>query len=575
VKTPPEGWNVVLSRALQQIFDLAPPETRDVSVRRSVAVPMDDGVILLADHYAPRPLRLGAAAPATVLVRSPYGRRGTFATLYGRVIAERGFQVFLQSCRGTAGSGGEFVPQVDEQRDGIATVRWLRSQPWCNGTIASAGMSYLGYTQYATATHPDAGIAALALQAAMADLGEPVFGSGGFSLANSLTWARLISLRETRRGTLRLLGRRRELAAAFDALPLGSTDQRAVGRRVGWYQDWLANPSPEHDYWRRHSHRDGVPAITAPTSMLTGWQDLFLPWMLRDYARLAAAGNPPELTIGPWCHATPGQRRAIPGTTIRFLREHLLGADPSRAQPVRIFVTGDGGGWWRDLPSWPPPAEARRWQLTAGGLVLGEHPSDQPVTGRSTFSYDPADPTPALGGPTLAGRTATVDNADHELRPDVITFTSPPLRRVLEVAGTPVVELRVQADSLNHDVFARLCEVDDRGRSWNVCDQLVRLGPNQRPERDGSRRVRLELWACAHRFARGHRVRLQVSGGAHPRYARNPGTGADLATAVTMKAVTITVHHAGSRLILPTITRDHASAPSQLAQDPGTPHPPD
>ena len=106
--------------------------------------------------------------------------------LYGRVLAERGFQVFMQSCRGTAGSGGEFVPQVNEQRDGLATLRWLREQPWCNGTIATSGMSYLGYTQYAMATHPDADIAALALQVTMADLGETVFGNGSFSLANSL-----------------------------------------------------------------------------------------------------------------------------------------------------------------------------------------------------------------------------------------------------------------------------------------------------------------------------------------------------------------------------------------------------
>jgi predicted acyl esterase len=33
------------------------------------------------------------------------------------------------------------------------------------------------------------------------------------------------------------------------------------------------------------------------------------------------------------------------------------------------------------------------------------------------------------------------------------------------------------------------------------------------------------ITGAAHRFGRGHRLRLQVAGGAHPRFARNPGNG--------------------------------------------------
>ncbi|MFX1537287.1 MAG: CocE/NonD family hydrolase [Promethearchaeota archaeon] len=63
---------------------------------------MPDGVVLLTDHYYPRK---GGKRP-TILVRSPYGRKGFFGLLYGRLVAERGFQVLVQSCRGTFGSGG-------------------------------------------------------------------------------------------------------------------------------------------------------------------------------------------------------------------------------------------------------------------------------------------------------------------------------------------------------------------------------------------------------------------------------------------------------------------------------------
>ncbi len=553
MKVPPAGWSAVSSRVLSRAFGLPAPLTRDVSIRRDVAVPMDDGVILLADHYAPRPLRLGVDAPPVVLIRSPYGRRGVIAVLYGRVLAERGFQVFLQSCRGTADSGGEFVPQANEQRDGVATVRWLRDQPWCDGTIATAGMSYLGYTQYATATAPGADIAAMALSVTMADLGEPTFASGSFTLSGSLGWARMMSLRSRGGGSLRLASGRRDLERALDALPLASGDRLASGRTIGWYQDWLANPSPDTDYWRRQSHRDALGELTTPASMLTGWGDLFLPWMLRDYAVLVAAGNPPELTIGPWSHSSVGHGRAIPRTTITFLRERLLGDPPSRTLPVRVFVTGEGGGW-RDLPAWPPATCERQWQLSSAGLLRADPRRVPAADDRASFTYDPADPTPSVAGPTLVARRAVVDNAEHEQRADVLTYTSAALAEPLEVAGTVVVRIDVTADNGHHDLFARLCDVDEQGRSWNVCDRMTRLTPERPPAApggDGRRTVCLELWPCAHRFAPGHRLRVQVSGGAHPRYARNLGTGEPLATGTSMRAATITVHHSGSHVSLP------------------------
>ena len=82
-------------------------------------------------------------------------------------------------------------------------------------------------------------------------------------------------------------------------------------------------------------------------------------------------------------------------------------------------------------------------------------------------------------------------------------------------------ELYVTRDNPNADLFVRLCDVDERGRSRNVCDGIVRL--TGADPLTGT--VRVSLIAAAHRFGRGHRLRLQVAGGAHPRFARNPGNG--------------------------------------------------
>src|SRR5258708_1316598 len=85
-------------------FPLA--ETRDVLIERDLKVPMPDGVVLLANRYAPR----GVEKPPLILIRCCYGRGGFFGLLYGYLFAERGFQVLIQSTRGTFGSGGTFNP---------------------------------------------------------------------------------------------------------------------------------------------------------------------------------------------------------------------------------------------------------------------------------------------------------------------------------------------------------------------------------------------------------------------------------------------------------------------------------
>ncbi|MGD0609413.1 MAG: CocE/NonD family hydrolase C-terminal non-catalytic domain-containing protein, partial [Streptosporangiaceae bacterium] len=64
-------------------------------------------------------------------------------------------------------------------------------------------------------------------------------------------------------------------------------------------------------------------------------------------------------------------------------------------------------------------------------------------------------------------------------------------------------------------------DVDPRGRSRNICDGIIRLADAD----PLSGVVWVSLSGAAHRFGPGHRIRLQVSGGAHPRFARNPGNG--------------------------------------------------
>ncbi len=529
-----------MSKFFERVMNLPPARTRSVEVQRDLEIPMADGVTLLADRYAPAgraPDRL-----PLVLARCPYGRRGMFGLMAGRLFAERGFQTVVQSCRGTFGSGGELDPLgATEISDGLATVEWLRTQPWYPGSFGTWGPSYLGVTQWALATLGLPDHAAMALQVSSTRPRELIRAGGSFGLETMLEWIDQVARQEQRGAMVRQPLRARALRQLAGQLPLGGLDRLSAGATLPYWQAWL---SDDPEFWDRHQFADGPGRLTAAVSMTAGWHDIFLPAQLRDYGALRQAGHQPRLTIGPWRHADNEAAAAWVRDGLEFLRLRLAegpGGDGSgeRDLPVRIFVTG--AGQWRDLPDWPPPASSQTWYLGPGGTLSPEGPADGDP---DRYLYNPADPTPGLAGPVGSQGAARVDNRMLEARPDVLTYTSAPLPADTEVMGVPVVTVHLGSTRGHTDVFARLCEVSPAGQSLNICDALLRLVPG-RPAAaaDGSRRAQFELWPVAHRFTAGNRLRLQVSSGAHPRYARNSGTGDPLATATLLVTAEQTVYH--------------------------------
>jgi uncharacterized protein len=206
-----------------------------------------------------------------------------------------------------------------------------------------------------------------------------------------------------------------------------------------------------------------------------------------------------------------------------------------------------GAKQWRDFDQWPPAGYSeQRWHLrSGGGLARDVNPASPPTT----FTYDPDDPTPSLGGPKLdANAPGPRDNRPLEKRADVLTFTSPVLEADLEVIGEVAAQVWLRADRPSCDLFVRLCDVDERGRSINVSDDLVTVRP------DGISEVTVQLSPTAYVFRRGHRLRVQVSAGAFPRFARNLGGGEPVATATTSHVTTIQILHDGahpSAVLLP------------------------
>jgi putative CocE/NonD family hydrolase len=540
----------LLSRVLERAAHLPPARTRAITARHDIAVTMPDGVTLLTDRYRAR----DDGTEPIILMRSPYGRGGIHA-LAARLFAERGYQVVVQSCRGTFGSGGTFNAYRDEASDGLATLDWLEAQTWSKGKVAMFGPSYLGIAQWAVVTDPHPTLRALAPPISSARVRVFTYTAGSFSLDSTLTWIGVLA--SQRHGGLRRVREQfdsaKRLARGSATSPLSEADRAVTGERVPFYQDWLSRKDDDA-FWAPVEFERHLDALSVPVTMVTGWYDMFLPAQLADFRALRDAGRDVRITIGPWKHADLG----IAGESVRdaldWFGVHLGGGSTQRRSTVRVFVGGSSR--WLDLHDWPPPARPVRWHLQAGG-GLHVRPSESGSPDR--YRYDPADPTPSVGGSLLA-RGGPRDNRALEGRDDVLLYTSAALMRDVEVIGPVTAELFARSTLEHTDFFVRVCDVDPSGHSRNICDGMVRLIPKQwRPGPDGVSAVVVDLWPMAHVFRRGHRIRVQVSSGAHPRFARNLGGGEPFGTATTMRSADQEVWH----------DADHPSAIVLPVPDPG------
>ncbi len=544
---------------LAVVLRLPMPRCR-VQVESGLRVPMQDGVTLAADHYAP----LTHETVPTILIRSPYGRRqsagffGLVMALTARIFAERGYHVLVQDTRGRFDSQGEFNPYFAEIDDGRATLDWILAQPWSNGVIGTWGPSYLGIVQWVVAAESPA-VKALVPMVTSSDLYEILFPDGAFALSLAMRWLTIFRALDKYQhrpliASLKMMSDvESECSPAFHALPLATADQAALKESVPYFRLWMEHTNRD-SLWDDAQRHVRIADVSAPVHLIAGWYDFFLRSGLQDYQSLKAAGRQPYLTIGPWHHFV-GMNSLVALRESAIWYDAQLKGDYSglNRQPVRLYVMG--ANEWRGMPDFPPPSTETRYFLDTRRLSTEMPPPD---SAPDHYRYDPAEPTPALGGAQFGLMAGAKDNWPLEARPDVLIYTTRPFDRALEIIGYVRLELFVKSSLEHTDFFGRLCDVHPDGRSINICDGLFRVEPGK-GERlsDGTLRICVDMWATAHRFRKGHAMRLLVASGAHPLWSRNTGSGEPLATATRLIAAEQTVYHDASHpsaLIVP-VTR--------------------
>lgn len=550
-------------------------------VETDVAVAMRDGVVLRADVYRP-----AAGGPFPVLVlRTPYGKH--FAAqgdgVHLKAVA-RGYAVVIQDVRGRYASDGTFDPYRQERKDGYDTIEWAAKQPWSDGRIGTYGLSYPGAVQWLAALEAPPHLVSMA-PAMTFSSPRRFFYMGGLFDRSWLPWIYQYVAPDARRR----LGMPDEgdaeetwktVAGKYESfLPL--RDLPWLRREAPYYLEWLTH-RPEDPWWDWAEIRGRYGGVSAAVLNLSAWYDdaYGVEGAATNFNGLvrARSGGAPRthLVLGPWVHGAPSPSETRSGdldfgpdagfdydALVLDFHDHYLRGIANRfatEPPVRYFVMG--ANEWRASPTWPPPA-SRVGMLYLDGAAKAGAPgrlAARPATAesRSTFTADPEAPvTDPYDEP------GAHDYAALAKRADVLTFDTEPLADDLTVAGEIAAEIEASCDCRDFDLWVRVQDVHPDGRAFNVMsagNDVLRAsyrGPAAAPsvlEPGRSYTLRLPTLLTAIRFARGHRIRVQISGTFDPHLSRNLQTGGSEVDSSASRAALITIHHGAdrrSRIILP------------------------
>jgi putative CocE/NonD family hydrolase len=572
---------LVLSILLSLQTILAAEKTFEVEVRTEVKIPMRDGVELSANIFLPK----AESKYPVILIRSPYGK-GNEKYGDGLFYAGRGYVVVSQDCRGKGSSQGEWEPFANERNDGADTQKWLLEQPWCNGSIGTAGGSYVGFTQWISAPNAGDHLKAMFPVVPLVDTyGDGVYIDGALNLALMMGWGSMVAIKPGEQVTL-FTWKEQDWNKAFRTLPLNEWD-RVLGRKVQYLRDWVAHPHFD-DYWAARGVRNQWQDITVPICAVGGWYDIFSRSVfehinaVRKMSSSQDARKHQHLLMGPWGHGISQDGKV---GDLNFGKESVINLRELQTKWFDYWLKGDNAGvdtWpafrifimgrnqWRDEKQWPlERTEYTPYYFHSDGAANTAEGDGKLTTAKpeqqssDEFVYDPNDPVPTAGGCNLVGCPAGPrDQSEVEKRNDVLVFSSEALKTELEVTGPVKVILYAASTAKDTDFTAKILDVHPDGRPFNLCDGILRAS-----YRDSKSlpsliqpgkvyRYEIDLWVTSNAFLPGHKIRVEISSSNFPRFNRNLNTGEPFGTGTEFIKATQTIYHDKERpshVLLPVI----------------------
>ncbi len=567
-------WLTALALAGPARAPSPPAIEKDLDVR----IRMRDGAELSTNIFRPaRPARV-----ATILLRTPYDN-GTDIPPHYRGFIEHGYAVVLQDVRGRYDSEGVFDPLRQESADSEDTLNWIARQSWSDRRIGMAGGSYLGIVQWKAALLDNPYLKAIfPVVSGCDDYFDRFYSQGGaFKLGQRLEWMA---------ENLRAPGFPKPDFSRFVLnLPLRTSDRAATGQTIGFYQKTLDHPAYD-GFWKSISTRERLEHVHVPVFSAAGWYDNFVESDLEAFRLMRSHGYLHRIIVGPWPH---NMSHDFPGVDfgpdakvpLRKLQlewfDYWLkpGGDEAARNsgrsiarpPIRIFIMG--ANRWRDEEEWPLTrartmplylsSHGRANSLSGDGRLERRERARQPA---DQFVYDPGNPVPTTGGAVCCNPKkfpwGPMDQRAVEKRGDVLVYTSPPLKRALEVTGPVRVLLYVATSQPDTDFTAKLVDVFPNGYARNLTDGILRLRYRESLERAVLARpgqvypVTIDAGVTSNLFAKGNRIRIEISSSNFPRFDRNPNSGRPIADERELRRAAQAVYHDRlhpSQVLLPVV----------------------
>ena len=265
-----------------------------------VLIPMRDGVHLSARLYLPRELK---SPRPTIFSLTPYVGDGYHGE--GIELSKHGYPYLTVDIRSRGDSTGEFTPFFADPGDGHDIVEWIAKQPFCNGKVGMRGLSYVGYTQWATVRGAPPHLATIVPSApCWVGFDFPIRYNIFFNFA--MTW---LARTHGHAGQDKIYNDGEFWSAEYlrflqSGLPFRKMDEY-FGLKSKPFQEWLDHPH-QSEYWDRANPTPAQFAkLTMPVLSLCGAYDgdqLGTIEFYRQPLKNAGSAANHHLVIGPWGH---------------------------------------------------------------------------------------------------------------------------------------------------------------------------------------------------------------------------------------------------------------------------------
>lgn len=467
---------------------------------------MQDGILLNTKLFIPK----GKGSFPTILVRTPYNT--TADEWMGQAFNLFRIAVVLQDVRGKYKSEGDFYPFINERKDGLQALRWIRSQRWSDGTVAGWGGSYVGYTQWAISDSLDF-MTLLLTGARLYDFSYP---DSLFSLQTAFVWGF-----QNASPSLNKLNEESIKKSAM-ILPLSSADDSTV-KDINFINDWILHEKYDN-YWKQMDFRGKT---EAPVLSMAGWYDLFLKTQIADFQALEAKGNNRgRLIIGPWAHGPLGEANEFGGVEktgdpkmiFTYVRRHLKNKKDKMKAPLKdskynLFIMERNEYTGSEV--WPPAETAITSYYIGpeGYLSVKEYPEN----GKMSYSYSPSDPYPSHGGTTLGQGVGPSRQNENNNREDQLVFETTIKDKPLILLGPVSATLWLTSSVACTDFIVGIQDVFPDGRVINIQEG----GAKVKPDSKNPAKVEISVWATGYQLNPGHKLKVFISSSWFPRFNRS------------------------------------------------------